>query len=558
MTAHPLFPAIVALWFAALFGLGSLAIRPALIESAVLATGLHALVPAAAPPLGLTARLLIAIAMAALGAVIGVVLARRLAAPVAAAPRRAVRSAPAAAEAEEDAAPRRSFLGRAAPDDADAVDGPPVAPVFPGRRRALAIQDEGQPDIHDFVPLPGGGAPQILDISAFALDDDAVQAAPVMRNAAERPFARPEFVDAAPQSAFPEPVAPELGPELGFVDDVVFSPAEDDAEAPLIRARAAPLPAAETANDSGTASLAADLLPPRRGGVFALAEAAPPLFADNAPVQAQAPEPAPVEKPRFALPTGTAAERIAGADLDSLSHVELIERLALSLQRRRNAEASRAASVSSPSVAPMPAVSAPVEEPVVMPRIGRLPVGAPLVEAAAEPAVLAAMPAAFRPIGFDVAGEEDEDALDHVPLRSIPLPPRSARADQGDEDDEAPAPSAEAVDADDEDDGYASLVEMTVANTPPRQPLIRIEEPEEPVGEIEPVVIFPGQHAARATQPASSPFGEAPVLRQFDPPGTAGLPRAAPAPAAALNDPGEAERALRSALATLQRMNGAA
>lgn len=78
ITSHPLFPALVALWFGALFGLGSLAIRPALIEALVLRSGVDAYVPAAAPPLGMTARGLIALSLALLGAMIGGTLALRL------------------------------------------------------------------------------------------------------------------------------------------------------------------------------------------------------------------------------------------------------------------------------------------------------------------------------------------------------------------------------------------------------------------------------------------------------------------------------------------------
>src|SRR5215210_2327873 len=81
VTRHPLFPGIVALWFGALFGLGSLAIRPGLIESAVLAIGLDTIVPAAAPPLGITARILIALTLAALGGLLGATVARRIAQP---------------------------------------------------------------------------------------------------------------------------------------------------------------------------------------------------------------------------------------------------------------------------------------------------------------------------------------------------------------------------------------------------------------------------------------------------------------------------------------------
>lgn len=39
ITSHQLFPAVVALWFGALFGLGSLAIRPTLLEAVVMKAG---------------------------------------------------------------------------------------------------------------------------------------------------------------------------------------------------------------------------------------------------------------------------------------------------------------------------------------------------------------------------------------------------------------------------------------------------------------------------------------------------------------------------------------
>ena len=76
---HPLFPAIVALWFGALLGVGSLALRPALLEALVLATGIDAVLPAAGPPLGITARLLLASALGLAGGAVGFVLARRFA-----------------------------------------------------------------------------------------------------------------------------------------------------------------------------------------------------------------------------------------------------------------------------------------------------------------------------------------------------------------------------------------------------------------------------------------------------------------------------------------------
>lgn len=84
ISAHPAFPGLVALWFAALLGVGSLILPVTLLEYAVDASGLPSLLPAAHPPLGSTARVLIAVAAALGGAALGLIIARRVAAAQAA------------------------------------------------------------------------------------------------------------------------------------------------------------------------------------------------------------------------------------------------------------------------------------------------------------------------------------------------------------------------------------------------------------------------------------------------------------------------------------------
>ena len=78
LTAHRWFPAMVALWFAALFGLCALAVPTALLERLVGALGAERLIPAAAPPLGETARLLIAAGLSGVGEIVGLLLGRAL------------------------------------------------------------------------------------------------------------------------------------------------------------------------------------------------------------------------------------------------------------------------------------------------------------------------------------------------------------------------------------------------------------------------------------------------------------------------------------------------
>ena len=84
---------------------------------------------------------------------------------------------------------------------------------------------------------------------------------------------------------------------------------------------------------------------------------------------------------------------------------------------------------------------------------------------------------------------------------------------------------------------------MTNPFAVPKGEFVRIEEPEADDELAEPAVVFPGQ-----AEPAPSAGS-----RQFDPPG-----KAAAASGTAPQAPSDADAALRAALATLQRMSGAA
>ncbi len=176
ISAHPAFPAIVALWFAALLGLGSLILPVQLIEGLIRATGITSFIPAAAPPLGFTARAAIAFSATAFGALLGVVLARRLA--------RANRHA-AYNEYIESAAESRVLSPH---DDLDgdsieAEDTYPDADYEPEetegqrkRRRALAFEEEDGPsDFLYLAPLPGvkADAGDSADFDALELGSEA-------------------------------------------------------------------------------------------------------------------------------------------------------------------------------------------------------------------------------------------------------------------------------------------------------------------------------------------------------------------------------------------------
>lgn len=238
--------------------------------------------------------------------------------------------------------------------------------------------------------------------------------------------------------------------------------------------------------------------------------------------------------------------------------------------------APEAASAAPPLFAATPASSAADNAPV-----------------AATPSPLA-LPAAMRPIEFSNHDEQDE-LPDYVPPRSFAIPRMPAAADEAStaaystdnaQPETAPEAAPETVslaenashspaelgaEVDVNEEGYSSLLALS-KSAPLRQTFVRIDEPADESAPVEPVVIFPGQatlpgtrfsrpseSASPAEQPAAAPQDQAdmaqaaaPGMRRFDAP-AAGAPGTG-----AVQDPAEAERALRSALATLQRMSGAA
>lgn len=559
ITAHPLFPAIVALWFAAAFGLGSLAIRPGLLEGLVLKLGIDTIIPAAAPPLGVTARILLALGLGAFGAILGTMLARRLNRPkVEAKPRSrkvggsetgfAARNR----DAHPDAPARRPIFAHeelGADDLSEAEDWsgaqaeplPPSAQPIPGRRRALAIEDQAPRDFHERAPLPGG-EPHVLDIGAFAIDDEPES--PAIEVPAELDL-----------TAFaPPPVPAEF-------ESVRLGPAQADGTAvPFTVSALTP------ATDDLPRVPEGAIVPQARfdrpdGSVFDIPAQAPRLFsrpADNEepladivispPVEEEpevlveepAPAPPQSEPARFTLPQGPAATRLQGAELGALSHVELIERLALSLKHRRdNGGESLAEAI---ALAPQPV--AQVAEP-----------------AQPEPA-LPPLPAALRPLSFDEPCHDPaEDFTFHLPLRQLTMP---AAPEEPEPEPELEA-AAETIAPEDgpaevDESGYSSLLDLKLTPAPARAGMVRIEEPQPLGGNIEPVVIFPGHAAPQAVDARSADRTEdsAAVMRRFDAPGTPGVPSQSMTASPPQADPEETERALRAALASLQRMSGAA
>ena len=568
ITSNPLFPAVVALWFGAAFGLGSLAVRPSLLEELVLNSHIDLIIPAAAPPLGVTARIFLALIMAALGATLGIMLARRLTRPKPEVYERKRGARDLAAtmpnvrsrDAHPDAPARRPIsaheeLGGEAPLEDDRA--PAVGPgMLANRRRALAIIHEEPAFVpHDHAPLPGGAAFQPLDLAALALSADPLPPASL---------AAPLVTEPVP-TAEPEPVSAEAAHRDGRQ---VFGMAPSE-----------PQPAAPRQIFGVVAQddhLPQDFVKAAgfQTSVFDTAEPSP-LF-DRAP-QAPAAE--------FAAASGPLPSPA------SLGMTDLAARLAESMRRRRAAQAQ--ASLVQAPVAPaepdeaqaavdevlpqqvpqvplsaMPAAFAPPSPADPVPVLAQFTAATPTV---AQPDFAAplTMPAAMRPLALDAFLEDDApfDGASLLPPRHIAMPtaapPQPAEfappfADQpAAAHDERQPGEDESVSDDSADNPYASLL----AVAPARQAFVRIDEPDADAFEaIEPVVIFPGQIAHVTPLAAAQPApGEDNGFRRFDAPASAGQGQPVAAnTAAAPVDPVEAAQALRAALSNLQRMSGAA
>ena len=561
MTSNPLFPAVVALWFGALFGLGSLAVRPSLLENLVLGSHIDLIVPAAAPPLGITARILLALAMAALGAVLGIVLARRLARPkvehyerkrgakdlAAQSPRVRAR------DAHPDAPARRPIsaheeLGEERP----AGTGPGM---LANRRRALAIIDD-EPEFvpHDLAPVPGLGVVQPLDLATLAVPAD------------------PE-----PQAVVSPPQAPiSAATALDWANAVPVAPV---AEAEQVTPEAAHRDGRQV---FGMAPPEAPAAAPRQiFGVVAEDDHLPQDFVKAAGFQTSVfdtPEPSPLFDRADAAPAPAmvAASPEPLPSPATLGMTDLAARLADSMRRRRERAQNQVPAAATPAVAAeaapelpaIPTAFAPLAEqaaPLVV--LAQFAAAAP---AAAQPLAASPLdrPAAMRPLALDAFLEDDSpfDDASLLPPRHIAMPalagqpaafalpgalaaaPAAAAGEQFGEDSLADAA---------DDNPYASLL----AVVPARQSFVRIDEVAADASEtIEPVVIFPGQAALVVPLGAgASPASEDSGFRRFDAPASAGQGQpVAAGNEGAMIDPAEASQALRAALSNLQRMSGAA
>lgn len=495
VASHPLFSIVVVVWFGALFGLASLAIRPVLIEGLVSATGIDQVIPMAAPPLGSTARILIALLMTVLGCAVGALVARRFAKPAAQQP--SAHRRPAASVQAEDAPSPVALFGAERTDEVE--EEQPAR-----RRRQLAIM-EASDSFDDHAPLPGSN--QILSVAELPLksfdevDEIWLHSSDRARPRTEDSADRPQESDGADEAQQLDAAAPVAALPPSFDD------AEDEHEDVAIPVDGSGNRLFDSYVRRVNASVGSDdPHMPAPGFVSVPDTETPPAAETQHPQVAASVDQPTLDSPLAPEPaTDTAfvntafvntAERIATAPLDMLSHVELLERLAQTIARRR------AVSEQASQVAAMPA--APAEEPVWF--------SAPQTVAAQG-----ALPAALRPHWQDDA-DEDDDALPAIATpRSMTMTSVSPV--------EEPTGASTPQDPEVLDQGYSSLLGMTRMGN--RQ-------------------VFGRNDAPTASVVPSEPAAVPSVPRAFD------------APKSSEPLPDQTEQALRAALATLRRMSGAA
>ncbi len=603
VTAHPLFPAIVALWFAALIGIGSLVLPQALYDQAGAMMGLGTL--------GVSARIGVALIAGFAGGALGMFVARKASATHTAGQPAQTRQAP---------PPKSSIRPISAMEElgSDRLDEPLAdrqpGPVT-GRRRSLSLNDESGPSEHlAQVPLPGEHDMfDLIGAQPFA-DDSALELCTLAEPDADEPV---EFEQAkvamAPRQVF-QPAYGVPATQLSASADEPphsFAHADADWTTPDQQAGTPPQFGAEPTAfvpRPFSRSLSAPIKPAQLASFDAppaavvtsdeQLTAADSLAAAARPVMAPFTMPAPVEHP-------VKADALAGTALQSMALADLIDRFAEALRRADPASLTsalpaalrlhvpKAGSAPQTSVAP-PAIetgeaaqATPVFAGYQMRTEPRdLVDDAPAVGTFAMPH----LPTALMPIGYDEiedGDEDDDDAFGHrfeFPLTA----PSSVIEPQPAEDlavkfgtapfglpqiaDSMPDRAEENAlpiedDHPDTDDTFGSLLAMKSGFGPGRE-FVRIEDEPDQVAGIEPVVVFPGMASpGRAAPAADGPSREAiadvpETPAPFAQGGVARLPFGVPqqtAPAdAAQVDRSATEQALRDALAKLQQMSGAA
>lgn len=521
ITAHPLFPVVTALWFATFFGLGSFAIAPSLLEGPVVALGLPAIVPAATPPLGFTARVMLAVAMLLLGGVTGYLVGRRLAPREAAAPRRRDVAAARSQERDSDAQDSLRRPLNPAEDLGEPLMADAEGDAAPLRRRALSLTDEGQPMMpSEDAPLPG--------YLPWEQPDEAQDPVGQDLDLEQDPLALQGLFEAAQSAERFVPISAPFAPPPEYIAPEEFTPAPMAMDEPA---------------------------------AAALPEVREPALVANPLLQAPAARVTPLDR----------------APLEGLGLVQLVERLAVAISRRtppaRDAAPLESSAFALPPAVEMPAAPVAATPADAPPFSAMAP--APVVEAPRE--IQRVVP--LRPFAAELpAALQHDDPEQDEPTEQAAELARFLRAPKTPVEETSEALPAEPEVA---EDCYPSLLDMGPVASRFQAP--RIDDGlglgSDACDEgIEPTVVFPGQVSAlqaglrRFERPSIQPVQGSPLAApgqaapsspieslpaetfSAEPGHTQAMPAGSVSTAGTLPDPEEADRALRAALATLQRM----
>ena len=568
--AHRLFPGLCALWFGALFALGSMAASAEALGALVVHLHLPAILPAAAPPLGFTARVLLTLMLGLLGAgfglAIGLMLHRR--ADGAAATHSQASGPPATRAATRAAA--RAARARDESQDSMADDIAPAAPSQPASSQIAAMQ-AGAPrvrsrDAHPDAPprRPLVATEDVLPYaatSAFSTPDPVAPASFVPESLVPESFVRPTAttplyqavndlggdpdLDAAPLAG--DDLPPFLPAAYRATQQAAPAPGRADANEPAIGE-----PVADHRVDAPVATVAALAAP----GVAAesVAELGPEPELSPAPgaVAAAAPvrrDPVLPRVPLASLAVAAPQVPIGEAPLGSLGLVQLIERLAQAIavrQTHRAHDRDRLDAAPAAALAPHPAATHPAAtlsavavidpqmplhrfDPLSMDPAGPLLRAKPQRAAEGDHPTITAIDAARRNDAADEAGSDEYECVDAAADQAL-LPDTA-----GSEDDISPV-----------EHRYSSLADMAM----PRPDLVPAALVDLPVLPAAPVA----DHAAPVAEAAAGPVVPFRLTATRPQSGARMAPDVAQDAADA--DAGDADRALREALATLRRMSG--
>ena len=510
VSAHPAFKIIVALWFAALLGIGSLILPITLIERFVVAVGLPDILAAAQPPLGFTARGAIAISFTVIGALIGLFAARQIA-------RSTTREAPARAIKPSDFARRQPLqaheeLGQGGFDAVATLDKTPAA-----RRRSLTLTEEERPsEFLQAAPLPGHDDEDYVE---FDDEDDALDlAVELTQDDTGTPFATPIFTenqdmpqhDAASTQLHEDN---EMADPQDFTEPFAESATDDSAQTEIRSFGQAPA-AAELQAESGHEA-AADPLP-----------FSPPSMAVPPPTAEQAPAPGILQS--SALAAQLARETGANADvpLAELGLVQLVQRLATTIEKHREWSASK------PADAPTPAPAAPSIAPVALAAASAHPGPLTGVDSADESEAVEARSAYFsappaapaeQPQASDSAETVSDSADPVLPAKETvrqefmappanpassqrPLAPLASLAPRDDEDE----------DEDDEDGQMAALAASFALPTPPLRKVQATQLTALPGAFDKPEPVAPARPESEARMPEHDGADGRPANDQID------------------------------------------